>query len=135
MIMDALLEGKEISAKEFANRHMVSDTMVTGVLKALGTALNRREQSVKVGRRGCKMVYYSVKDRAAVQSARDIAASKKVPNQWTNKGLALIDLDFEPLLACWGINSSDRAPIFPAKLPTFVHRIETKADELEAEEC
>lgn len=131
MIMDTLLAGKEVSAKEFANRNHVSDTMVTGVLKALGGALTRREQCIKKGRRGCKQVWYGLKDRAAVQAAREKAASRKAPNQYTNKGSALIDLDFGPLVQCWGIN-----PVRSAvdELPVFVHRIHTRADHMEEDE-
>lgn len=134
MIMDELLSGKEISAKEYASLHHVSDTQVTGVLKSLGQALTRREESIKKGRRGCKQVWYGLKDRDAVQSARDIAASKKKPNQYTNNGLRLIDLDFGPLLGCWGINPTAAGPLFAARLPTFVHRIHTRADDVEEDE-
>lgn len=134
MIMDDLLAGKEISAKDYAGRHHVSDTQVTGVLKSLGTALTRREECIKKGRRGCKQVWYGLKDRAAVLAAREKAASKNAPNQWTVKGRALIDLDFSPLLECWGINHTAAGPLFAARLPTFVHRIHTRADDVEEDE-
>lgn len=133
-IMDDLLAGQEISAKAYASRHHVSDTMVTGVLKSLGTALTRREESIKKGRRGCKQVWYRMKDEAAVKSARAEAARRKSPNQYTNKGLRLIDLDFDPLLQCWGISKGGFGGLIPKGISTFVHRIHTRADDMEDDE-